>query len=104
MEVTRLVRLEGSAMTVSPFSSTPAARVPQNPRKSRLGRFTYCTGRRRSLKFTSPPMSTDSSRLSSVGPAYQGMLAPWLTTFSPLRAETGTKRTSGMLRDLASSW
>ena len=70
--------------------------MPQNPRKSRFGRFTYCTGSRRSIRLRSDAMCTVSSRRSSVSPWYQGMRALGSTRLSPFSADIGMKRRSRM--------
>ena len=44
-----LVLPEGSTRTISPGFTDPLAICPAKPRKSRLGRFTHCTGRRNGL-------------------------------------------------------
>ena len=41
---TVLVFREGRTMMRSPAFTVPAATVPENPRKSRFGRLTHCTG------------------------------------------------------------
>ena len=47
--------------------------MPAKPRKSRLGRLTYCTGKRNGRSCRPCSISTVSRCSSSVGPAYQGM-------------------------------
>jgi hypothetical protein len=44
--VTLLSRPDGSTRTLSPGFTVPLTTVPANPRKSRLGRLTHCTGSR----------------------------------------------------------
>ncbi len=91
MDFTRDRRPEGRAITSSPRRSTPEATVPLNPRKSRFGRSTYWTGKRRSMRLRSVAMLTVSRWFSSVAPSYQGMCSLRSTTLSPLRAERGMK-------------
>ena len=59
MDLTRLVLREGKAMIESPFFKMPAAKVPLKPRKSKLGRLTHCTGKRRWAKFCASEISND---------------------------------------------
>src|ERR1035441_3109189 len=72
MDLTRLVRPEGSTVTGSPLRTTPEASVPAKPRKSRLGRMTYCTGKRRSVVLMSRAMGTVSRCSNNAGPWYHG--------------------------------
>ena len=53
IDFTRLVLREGSAITLSPLRIRPEATVPQKPRKSRFGRLTNCTGKRKSIRLRS---------------------------------------------------
>ena len=46
MRVTLAGLREAATSTSSPTATTPEATVPEKPRKSRLGRFTHCTGKR----------------------------------------------------------
>ena len=89
MDFTRLVRPEGSTVTASPRRTTPEASVPAKPRKSRLGRMTYCTGKRRSVRLMSRAMGTVSRCSSSAGPSYHGVRVLRLTTLSPSSALIG---------------
>jgi hypothetical protein len=68
IDFTRLVLRDGKTMISSPWRTMPEAMVPQKPRKSRLGRLTYCTGNRKSSKLRSEPMYTDSSKFINGGP------------------------------------
>ena len=56
MLFTRLFFRDGSERTSSPVRMMPEAIVPANPRKSRFGRSTNCTGNRKSSRFLSEPM------------------------------------------------
>ena len=56
MLFTRLFFRDGSETISSPVRTIPEAIVPANPRKSRFGRTTSCTGNRRSSRFLSEPM------------------------------------------------
>lgn len=56
MLFTRLFRREGSETISSPLRMIPEAIVPAKPRKSRFGRSTYCTGKRKSSRLRSEPM------------------------------------------------
>ena len=96
IDFTLLRRPDGSATTSSPLRMIPDAIVPENPRKLRFGRRTYCTGNRMSARLRSDAMCTDSRWLSSGGPSYHGMAALLVATFSPLRADIGMNCTSGM--------
>ncbi len=89
MDFTRLVRPEGSTVTGSPRRTTPEASVPAKARKSRLGRMTYCTGNRRSVRLMSRAMGTVSRCSSSAGPSYHGVRRLRLTTLSPSSALMG---------------
>ena len=82
---------------------TPEATVPQKPRKSRFGRLTYCTGKRRSIRLRSEAMCTVSSWCSSVSPWYHGMCVLGSTTLSPFSADSGMKRRSPMSSRVAKS-
>ena len=85
IDFTRLSLPDGSTMTSSPFRTIPDATVPEKPRKSRLGRRTYCTGKRRSVRLRSLAMCTVSRWSSSGGPEYHGIASLRETTLSPLR-------------------
>ena len=56
IDFTRLFLREGSETISSPLRMMPEAIVPEKPRKSRLGRRTYCTGKRKSSMLRSEPM------------------------------------------------
>ena len=59
MRATLLARPEGRATTASPGLIEPLAIEPENPRKSRFGRLTHCTGKRNGASLSSaPPAST----------------------------------------------
>ena len=103
MAFTRLFLPDGRAITSSPLRTTPEATLPQNPRKSRLGRSTYCTGKRKSAMFWSLPTLTVSRNPSSVGPSYHGVRSDFSTTLSPLSADSGMHCMSGMPRGLTKS-
>ncbi len=103
MRFTVLVLPEGRATTGSPGRMMPEASVPQNPRKSRFGRLTYCTGNRMSIMLRSEAMWMFSSRYISVPPSYHGMFSLRCTTFSPVRALIGTKFRSRMSSFAANS-
>ena len=90
--LTVVVRRDGSTITRSPGFTQPLATVPANPRKSRFGRFTHCTGKRKSIWFRRPPSGTVSRCSSSVGPEYHGVCALRSTTLSPLSADIGIAR------------
>src|SRR5690606_39933458 len=91
MDLTRLFFSDGNTMISSPLRTTPDASVPQKPRKFRLGRLTYCTGKRRSLRLRFLAISTVSNRDINVGPSYHGICSLGLTTLSPLSADMGMK-------------
>ncbi len=93
--LTVVVFREGSTVTSSPGRTTPEASVPANPRKSRFGRETSCTGKRMSTRLRSLPMNTVSRMCISVPPSYQGVCSLGFTTLSPSSADIGTKRMSG---------
>ena len=59
---------ERNTASLSPTRKIPAASVPAKPRKSRLGRFTYCTGKRTGWRSSSRSTSADSSSASRVSP------------------------------------
>jgi len=101
---TRLFFREGRLITSSPVRTIPEAIVPEKPRKSRLGRRTSCTGKRKSSRLRSEPMYTVSRSPISGDPEYQGMLGLLVTTLSPSRAEMGRKWTSGMSSREANDW
>jgi len=103
MLFTRLFFRDGRLITSSPCRMMPEAIVPEKPRKSRFGRSTSCTGKRKSSRLRSEPMYTVSSSGSSGEPVYQGMFGLGATTLSPLRAEIGMKWTSGSSRRPAKS-
>ena len=87
---------EGSAMTVSPLRTIPDATLPQKPRKSRFGRSTYCTGKRKSVKLWSLSICTVSRKSSKEIPLYHGVRSDLSTTLSPSSAERGIQFTSGI--------
>src|SRR5690606_1846676 len=99
MDFTLLFLPEGKTWIASPLFTTPEAMVPQKPRKSRLGRLTYCTGKRKSLTFLSPAICTFSRICIKVSPLYQGIFSLKLTTLSPSSADMGTKRISVAFND-----
>ena len=68
--------------------------MPLKPRKSAFGRLTHWTGSRNGALGSSPWISTVSRMSISGGPAYQGMAPCLVNTPSPVRAESGTQRTS----------
>ena len=86
---------DGKAITSSPLRTTPEATLPQKPRKLRLGRRTYCTGKRKSCRLWSLPMCTVSRKSSKAGPVYHGVRADFSTTLSPSKADRGMHVTSG---------
>jgi len=63
--------------------------VPEKPRKSRLGRLTHCTGRRKGLSASAVSTSTTSRCDSSEGPVYQGVSFDFSITLMPKRADSG---------------
>ena len=71
--------------------------MPQKPRKSRFGRLTYCTGKRRSIRLRSEAMWTFSRKCISVSPRYQGMCGLAVTTLSPIE---GRERDEVQVRNL----
>src|SRR5690554_273947 len=83
----------GNTFTASPTLITPEATVPQKPRKSKLGRLTYCTGKRKSEKFLLAVSGADSNISINVGPLYQAARSEGLTTLSPSSADIGTNCT-----------
>ncbi len=48
MRATVAMRRAGSTVTASPGRTSPPVIVPAKPRKSEFGRFTHCTGKRKS--------------------------------------------------------
>ena len=74
----------------------PDATLPQNPLKSRFGRSTYCTGKRKSLKLLSLSIWTVSRKSSKESPSYHGVLSDLSTTLSPSSADSGIQVTSGI--------
>jgi hypothetical protein len=78
-------------MISSPVRMIPLAIVPANPRKSRFGRSTSCTGNRKSSMLRSEPMYTVSKSGIRAEPANHGMFGLGATTLSPLSAEIGMK-------------
>src|ERR1041384_141007 len=93
MDFTVLVLPDGRALIASPTFTIPEAILPQKPRKFKFGRFTYCTGKRKSEKFLSPAIGTFSKISIKVSCWYQGELSERFTTLSPFNAEIGTKKT-----------
>ena len=89
IRATRLVSPDEATRSSSPGRMVPAAMVPQNPRKSRLGRFTHWTGSRNGCSLRSSSTGTVSRKLSSVGPEYHGVFSLFSMMLSPLRAEIG---------------
>ena len=83
-------------MISSPLRMMPLATFPQKPRKSRLGRSTYCTGKRKSCMLRSRSMGTVSRNWSRDVPSYQGVRPLFFTTLSPSFAERGKHVTSSM--------
>src|SRR5690606_27450379 len=75
-----------------------SAIVPQKPRKSRFGRLTYCTGKRKSAFAEVRLISTDSSVPINVSPVYHGVLADLFPTLSPFNAEIGVQMMCDGLR------
>ena len=73
-------------MTSSPGRTTPEAIVPAKPRKSRSGRITYCTGKRKSIRFRSDGDVHGLEESSSVSPAYQRHAARWVDDVVALAA------------------
>ena len=84
----------GRTRTGSPGRIVPLTMRPEKPRKSRLGRLTHCTGRRKGRVAVSSSTWTVSRKPSSVGPWYQCMCELGATTLSPLSADTGMNVTS----------
>ena len=78
--------------------------MPAKPRKSRFGRTTSWTGKRKSSRLRSEPMYTVSRSVISGEPVYQGMFGLFVTTLSPSSAEIGMKWTSGISRREAKAW
>ena len=74
---------ELATVMASPLRITPLATVPEKPRKSRLGRFTHCTGIRNGLSVSSSATTTVSRCSSRVGPVYQGVRSLRVVTLSP---------------------
>ena len=91
IDFTRLRLPDGSTITSSPLRRMPDATVPAKPRKSRLGRMTYCTGNRRSVRLRSLAMWTVSRWSSSGGPEYHGIASLLDATLSPFSADIGMK-------------
>ena len=69
--------------TSSPCDTEPEAMVPAKPRKSRFGRFTYCTGKRNGPSAATSSTTTVSRCSTSVGPEYQPMRSERRATLSP---------------------
>ncbi len=73
MRATVLVLPEGRTRTLSPGAIVPVATSPANPRKSRSGRLTHCTGMRNGLpgsRSHRPPPFPDAR--SALGPVVPG--------------------------------
>ena len=96
MRATWLVVPAGSTRIGSPGRMVPPTMRPENPRKSRLGRFTHCTGMRNGSVAVSSSTSTVSRKPSSVGPWYQPVWALGSTTLSPFSADIGMNVRSWM--------
>ena len=94
---------EGNAITSSPLRTIPEATLPQKPRKSRLGRNTYCTGKRKSARLWSLSIWTVSRKSSKDIPAYHGVRSDLTTTLSPSKADSGIQVTSGMFNGAINS-
>ena len=104
MDFTREARPDGRATTSSPGRIVPEATVPAKPRKSRCGRSTVCTGKRKSTKLRSAATCTFSSVCSSVCPWYQGMRSLRRVTLSPSSALSGMNVMSWMSSFCENSW
>src|SRR5690606_29255405 len=91
IDLTLLVLPEGTTRTVSPGAISPLVIKPEKPRKSRLGRFTHCTGIRKLRACAAmPSISTVSRCWIRLGPSYQGVLAEGAAVMlSPLKPEIG---------------
>ena len=87
---------EGSTFTRSPGLTLPLAICPAKPRKSRSGRSTYCTGRRKLASGLGRSTGTLSSSSSTGLPLNHGVCSLRFTTLSPLSALMGTATGSGM--------
>ena len=93
MRATVLVLPDGKTRMESPGAIRPAAIWPAKPRKSRSGRLTHCTGRRKGAAARrSASISTVSRCSIRVGPAYQGVAELREAILSPFRPEMGMAR------------
>ena len=80
----------GSTRIVSPGLTVPEEINPENPRKSRFGRFTHCTGIRNGSSWLAVTSSSTVSRCEiSVGPPYQGVFSERVVMLSPMKPEIG---------------
>jgi hypothetical protein len=93
MRLTVEVRPDFATAMASPGLTLPLAMVPEKPRKSRLGRFTHCTGMRNARSDSAVSTSTVSRCSSSAGPVYQGVFSLLAMTLSPNRADSGIAAT-----------
>src|SRR3546814_15367764 len=93
MDLIVLVLPDGRTRMASPGFTVPEPIKPENPRKSRLGRFTHCTAMRNGrCARRSVSNSTVSRWSSNTGPLYQGVLSLLSVILSPFRPEMGTGR------------
>src|SRR3546814_8541313 len=95
MDLIVLVLPDGRTRMASPGFTVPEPIKPDNPRKSRLGRFTHCTAMRNGRlvrRFVSN--STVARWSSNTGPLYQGVVLLVSVILSPFSPETGTGQRS----------
>ena len=94
MRATLEARPEPATVTASPGRTVPLATVPAKPLKSRFGRLTHCTGRRKGAPSAGGSTSAVSRIESRVPPRYQSIRPDRSDTLSPNRADTGTAVTA----------
>ena len=76
ISLTRLETPDGLTRTLSPGLIEPLPMRPENPRKSRFGRLTHCTGIENGCCASRFCGSTVSSHCNRLGPRYHG-IAPF---------------------------
>src|SRR3546814_3269731 len=80
----------GRMRTESPGAMRPLAICPAKPRKSRFGRLTHWTGRRKDFVSSALAPTSTASRCSiSAGPLYHGVFGDAPVILSPLNSDIG---------------
>ena len=85
------------AITSSPLRIGPEATLPQKPRKSRLGRNTYCTGKRKSFRLWSLSIGNGFEEVKQRSTVVLTERAPFSTTLS--RRQAQKKRDASYIGD-----